>query len=112
MPTERGMSNPTSLAWFPRSSDARELERVSVEHARALDRNIMHHRAHSARLGALESGHHEQGEKLEAQAEKLEGLTVAVAEVRATQKAHVRIVLVVIPVAVTLLQQVWTWLAR
>lgn len=104
MPTER-MNSPTSLAWFPRSSDARELERVSVEHARALDRNIMHHRAHSSRLGELERSDRDQGERLEE-------LKVGLAEVRATQKAHVRIVLVVIPVAVTLLQQVWTWLAR
>lgn len=94
-----------AVGWFPRCSDARELERVAREHARALERNVDHHEAHATRLERLETSDRDQ-------AQKLERLTVAVAEVRATLKAHVRIVLVVIPVAVTLLQQAWQWLAK
>ncbi|OGO09126.1 MAG: hypothetical protein A2Y61_00660 [Chloroflexi bacterium RBG_13_60_13] len=40
---------------YPMTADPIDLQRVAVEHARELDRNVDHHKAHSYRLGVLEA---------------------------------------------------------
>ena len=71
--------SPSSDGWFPRSSDASELERCSREHARALDRNINTHQAHTERLTRLE----ERADSLD---DTLRDLSLAVAQVRGAVK--------------------------
>lgn len=89
--------------WFPKSSDARELERCATTHARALERNQLHHQAHAQRLGRLEQRQHDQGERIGEVQVALEG-------VRATLRAHLRVVLVVIPLAVPVVGKLLAWL--
>ena len=89
--------------WFPKNSDARELERCATAHARVLERNQVHHQAHAERLNRLEGGQREQDQKIGEVQVALEG-------VRATQRAHLRIVLVVIPLAAPVVGKLLAWL--
>jgi hypothetical protein len=64
---------------YPLSPDPADLQRCVLEHARELDRSLDHHRAHSYRLGELESARAEHDSRLDTVAVELARLRTAVA---------------------------------